>query len=490
MTYTMIVVDDEEIIRNGLSKFIEMSSSKFRVVGTFEDGKDAINFLERHPVDLIFTDVKMTEVSGLALADYICQNCPGTETVILSGYKEFEYVQQAMESKVRFYLLKPIKNREIISVLEKLGDELDKRRQSDAKLLEYDEMLSTFRSQFFSDIIFGILKNDEEIKKRFNMLRFNNEIDALFCAIVQIIWPEDFMNDKWQYGKIGACRAVTNYFDQRKYCDCIVELECNRYVLIMCRDEFEKALDDLQYWGLEVFGVKLITNLEYKVKGISSLANYTNDMSVSRQPVCFDEIMEERLKLLNTYLNLRMYDEAKELFSELILKYSDKKMVEIMKKTHFFDDLNKDNIQIWSNEAREFDAGQQLEVLFERKIEQMRNNLENEKDIISKIKNYVKVNYSKDISMESVANSVYLQSAYMSRLFKQLTGQNFSDYLLDVRMSNAIRLLRSNQYKDYQVSQMVGYKSSKYFSKLFKHYTGYTPKTYCREVWYIDIEDS
>ena len=77
----MIVVDDEEIIRNGLSKFIEMSSSKFRVVGTFEDGKDAINFLERHPVDLIFTDVKMTEVSGLALADYICQNCPGTETV-------------------------------------------------------------------------------------------------------------------------------------------------------------------------------------------------------------------------------------------------------------------------------------------------------------------------------------------------------------------------------------------------------------------------
>ena len=153
MTYTMIVVDDEEIIRNGLSKFIEMSSSKFRVVGTFEDGKDAINFLKRHPVDLIFTDVKMTEVSGLALADYICQNCPGTETVILSGYKEFEYVQQAMESKVRFYLLKPIKNREIISVLEKLGDELDKRRQSDAKLLEYDEMLSTFRSQFFSDII-------------------------------------------------------------------------------------------------------------------------------------------------------------------------------------------------------------------------------------------------------------------------------------------------------------------------------------------------
>ncbi len=102
--------------------------------------------------------------------------------------------------------------------------------------------------------------------------------------------------------------------------------------------------------------------------------------------------------------------------------------------------------------------------------------------LINKAKKYIDDNYHKDISLSDVADQVFLNPVYFSRLFKQHTGENFTDYLTKVRIKKAIDLLKQNRYKTYEISEKVGYKNSRYFSRVFKQYTGFTTKEYVRHM--------
>ena len=87
--YRLIVVDDEQTIRRGMCNYIDWNAMGFQVAADFEDGKETIEYLESHPVDVIMTDIEMAEVSGLELAKFVWQKKLPVIVVILSGYKEF-----------------------------------------------------------------------------------------------------------------------------------------------------------------------------------------------------------------------------------------------------------------------------------------------------------------------------------------------------------------------------------------------------------------
>jgi len=98
--------------------------------------------------------------------------------------------------------------------------------------------------------------------------------------------------------------------------------------------------------------------------------------------------------------------------------------------------------------------------------------------IISQIKAYIQSHY-KDANLEEAAKQVYLNANYLSYLFKQKTGQNFSDYLIQVKMKVAMKLILDNLYKTYEISEMVGYSNAKNFTRTFKSFYGKTPSE-CR----------
>ncbi len=97
--------------------------------------------------------------------------------------------------------------------------------------------------------------------------------------------------------------------------------------------------------------------------------------------------------------------------------------------------------------------------------------------VIAQIKTYVQHHY-KDASLDAAARQVHLNANYLSYLFKQKTGQNFTDYLISVKMDNAKRLLQESRYKTYEISEMVGYSNAKNFTRTFKSYYGKTPSEY------------
>jgi two-component system response regulator YesN len=95
--------------------------------------------------------------------------------------------------------------------------------------------------------------------------------------------------------------------------------------------------------------------------------------------------------------------------------------------------------------------------------------------IVSKTCQYVMNRVEKDITLEDVAREVHVSKSYIGKLFKQKTGYNFTDYVTKVKMEHAKALLRTGNYKNYEVSEILGYSSPDYFCRLFKQYSGCTP---------------
>lgn len=102
--------------------------------------------------------------------------------------------------------------------------------------------------------------------------------------------------------------------------------------------------------------------------------------------------------------------------------------------------------------------------------------------LVEKLKRYLENHYQENISLKMLEDEFYFNASYISRIFKIKTGENYSDYLLKLRIARAKELLESSNYSIRQISEMVGFSSSKYFSKVFKDMEGRQPVSYRNEV--------
>ena len=475
MDYSVIVVDDERIIREGLKSFIDKKVEGFYVKDCFEDGSDALDFLENNIVDVVLTDLKMAVVSGLEVAEYIHSHVSNTIVVILSGYGEFEYAQRAMLYGVNRYLLKPAANDEILKTFSEIREELNRRKETTQNLSHYSELIERMRKEFFVDLMFGESLSDDKFDAEFEKLGFLLPAEGISAIVLRICWESDFIENKWPHGRDRVNNIILNYFLSDENCIFAMLLETDIFLVLTSSNCTKDLVDSLVQWAKTQFETALETEILYQCKGVAGLSgwkvsdNTTADFS--------DTIKMERIKLLHTYINLGMYEQGKELFAELWHAIGGVRLMDQLLTAGKTANIKFD--ECLPQLSKSNSPGEIFDVLYKK----MQTYLKSENEIVNKIRKYIQENYEKNISLESVADKVYLHSVYVSKLFKQHIGETFSDYLLDVRMTNAILLLKQNRYKIFEIAEMVGYKSAKYFSKQFKKYTGYTPKQYCRITW-------
>lgn len=132
--YTAIIVDDERICRTSLQSFMEKNTTGFTVCAAFPDGSHALDYLAENAVDLVITDIRMLQVSGLELSRQIHDRWPNTNIIIISGFSDFDYARRAIEYGVRRYILKPIDFAELAACLAEVASKLDAARRQDAPL--------------------------------------------------------------------------------------------------------------------------------------------------------------------------------------------------------------------------------------------------------------------------------------------------------------------------------------------------------------------
>lgn len=124
--YKLILADDEVGIRHGLS-LLRWKEMGFQLMGTFADGSEVIEYLQREPVDVVLTDIVMPHVTGIEVAKWVFEHRPEIKVVLLSGYAEFRDAQKAIEYHVSRYLLKPTDREELVRQFEAIREELDQR---------------------------------------------------------------------------------------------------------------------------------------------------------------------------------------------------------------------------------------------------------------------------------------------------------------------------------------------------------------------------
>lgn len=129
--YKVIVAEDEKIIRNMLVEFINTNIEDFHVEESFSDGKEAIEYIKHNHIDVVITDICMIEVSGIELAKYIYDHELPIKVIIISGYRDFSYAQQAIKYNVSNYLTKPTSPLDLNSALIKIKNELNDEKLSD-----------------------------------------------------------------------------------------------------------------------------------------------------------------------------------------------------------------------------------------------------------------------------------------------------------------------------------------------------------------------
>ena len=128
MMYKALLVDDEALTREAVKENIRWEEAGFELIAACENGRDAVEVIKAEAPDLVLTDICMPYVDGLELAEYVCDNCPDTRTVIISGYDEFEYAKKAVKYRVMEYILKPVTPSELTEVLLKVKESLDEER--------------------------------------------------------------------------------------------------------------------------------------------------------------------------------------------------------------------------------------------------------------------------------------------------------------------------------------------------------------------------
>lgn len=520
--YKLIVVDDEKAIRKGICNYIDWGGLGFEVTASFEDGKETIEYIESHDVDVVLTDIEMAQVSGLELAKYIHDRQLPPKAVIISGYKEFEYARKAVEYGVEHYLLKPIKMEEVAEVFTKIRKDLDKKKENGHRLIteqrNFEELLPELREQFWISLLVGGPRAKEKLIKRKNLLKLDMDVE-LPCGILDIK-PAGEDEELLPYNRSeNYHNLINNIFggisDEIQCYPTFLSADILKIIVTTCRNEtadmFGKRLklqiDEKCQSAYSLLKLKFDIKIEKIFKNLVEMSEYNCRLSsraeLEQSPDTrllsedYEQLIQ-KYKLLMGIINDGDFEELDNMIDNIFLEFRNLPIDQVKQiSIDMFSMLSgkfvKMGIDFWKdmNKTVSYQQIMEAENLRELKIK-CQNMLRATIDIVRSKQNagsrsvveqsllYIKKHIGEDLSLEGIADRFFLNQTYFSRLFKQYTGTTFTDYLIEQRMEKAKELLSLGRFKVYEVSQMIGYRSEKYFFRIFKQYAGCSPAEYFR----------
>lgn len=464
--YKLIIVDDEVVTRDDLADLLNMQDTGFEIVGLFDDGAAALNYIENHRVDLVLTDIKMPCMDGLALSKYIYNNHRETAVIIISGYEDFAYAQKALEYNIKGYLLKPIDFDDLLSVLEKTKKEI-KKTYGQKKI--YSEWRYENQVEFLRKLYLGLYETEDEIIKAFESAQFLFGIDASKGRVVKIVLEkyDEFLKKHWNHGQERISIAIKNIIDK-------TYVNCYNYILFQQSNEIYAVIfSDSDKDAEMVAYIKEILSVDACIQGEKSFCSL---LEISDGFLGETEIAEIVTRI-NTYILSMDIRHAQLLLKKCINRFSEspesERLLNLLKEKFMTALSVYWNIGI----IRNTDICDLAEHLEQYISELISTEEKNDDIIIERTKEFIASNYNHDISMSDIAKNVYLSAEYFGRYFKKMTGQSVNSFLLETRMKQAVSCLKTDKTVK-EISDSVGYADYRYFIKVFKKYTGYSPSEY------------
>lgn len=531
MRYTVLLVDDEAEIREGIIKKIDWEKYGFEIIGSAENGNDALEIAELKQPDVVMTDVMMPFMDGLELGEKLVSLMPSVKLIVFSGADDFEYVQKALRLQAVEYVLKPIDAMELGETLMKLKNRLDeeyeKRRNLETLRKHYIDSIPVIREQFLVNLVEGRM-DKEQVEKKSGIGQIDLDAWGYTVALLQIEPNQDNKIKQIFKRHDEALVPVTlkqvvdemlpsyvkmSSFYYRDTVGTVVSLykESGIFKLIKGMNEICKVMEKV--YGLVVTaGIGKIcksplelrnarkeaeTALSYRISFGSGRAIYLGDVEPKKTSTLQfggnDEVEliaaikvgneeEIRVQIDKIFLKNQDYMASTLEFQVYLIEVK----VAFVKLMQYYD-LEEENIFKEMGSFQMLDGIYSLsdvkEWMLEKSLQISQKICDNRMNTVSaitiKAKEYVKEHYAdEELSVDYMSQILHVSSSYFSTLFKKEEGVTFITYLTDIRMKKAVELLDMTDDKSYIIAEKIGYSDPNYFSYVFKKHQGVSPQRY------------
>ena len=393
--YKVMIIDDEMIARETLKRYFNDLAPDFQVVKSCSGGREAMEYLQEHDVDAVFTDIKMPEVSGIDVARFIYEQKPEIKVVIVSGYGEFEYARDAMRYNVSEYLLKVVDIEEFRRVVQRLRAGFEKRdagRDTETRAID--------REMFFYNLLCGLYPTETELAEAFAKCADIPPTAAeCECIKLQLDGLPEFLEHTWHYDLDMFKNAITN----------IISI---------------------------IYGKSFVMLTRYTDSAYQFLVMLENGKAPAEDKLIQTQIQEA--------IGLRA------------------RVVSRSRATV---------LQLFQGSCADLiDSSEKKKLLAAQDVEQEPGA---KQTCVNNVIAYIGENYDKGILKKDIADHFNMNSTYLGRIFKEITGKRLSEYMIETRMEKAAELIRQGG-KIEDICYQVGYMDVRNFRRMFRRYTGMT----------------
>jgi len=518
----VIIVDDEKRICQLIRRLIDWESIGLEVVAEASDGNSAYNLIYAIKPDIVISDIRMPGMDGLEMIERLRSVDITPSFILISGHKQFKYAHNAIKQGVENYLLKPINRQELLENLISIRDQiLEKKGDLEEKILIKNKLelsVSKVRKQMIEillatpEIITSL--HLEEINKEYmmNLKPGYFQFAVLKAEKKQELQPEQNEKETKKMEAVfnkemgGICFDMESYRTKREI---VFLLNHEDYEIFIAQlkqtySELQTRFSDYfmitiglsnRYSNFEKAAVQeSFTAIRYAlITGKEHIIDIAK-IQVTNRVVLTEEINRD----LRQLFAISDLEGIKEYFTKLRIQYLQgeinpenmyKEMLIIidlllasMKVLYKNEKLNVSREDIIDKMEQSNTIAELFDITQDEVCRLVADyiNLRSTKDTryIRTAKQYVAEHYSKNINLEDIAEQVHMNSVYFSVMFKKETNINFSDYLVDFRLTKAKELLKNYSISISEVGALVGYKDPRYFSKLFNKIVGIKPSDY------------
>ena len=532
--YKLMAIDDEYWMRKYLRENIDWKAYGLQMAGEAEDAEEALEMLAEMHVDIIIVDINMPGLNGIEFSEIMIKKFSHIKVILISGYKDFEYARRAVSLGVMDYILKPVEEEKLISVIRRAVRELDDLKASRLKEEKNSQIagigLDLLRQKFYEDLlqkeleIGNIVENTNilqlDLQPGFKYMVLIMEIDnfsstdatdadifaikseiirltgelldkfgrkvtidnegALYAVILEICPNEEDMEIRERLIGVGEiiCKAVAELGKKT------VTIGMGKVVddLSKLRSSYISACDSLEskfYAG----GNRILTDPVRASNGTKKVIfnkiavnNIVKGIRMSEKEVIGDIL--SRLKSMVSqnsgaepnYVRRAVIHFMDEILYLLVSTVQDG-------QNNMFEDLDVSPVIYKSETVDEiFSLIQEwIHAIINRLAQQKKNGTAK---IVQDVLDMVRNRFQEDLFLDKVALEVGVHPSYLCRIFKKETGENLIHYTMNYRIEKAKQLLYDTNIKIYEVAFMVGYENIKTFTRIFKNITGITPKEY------------
>lgn len=526
--YSIMLVDDEAEIRDGIQRKIDWAGSGFTFVGSAENGQEALELAESLHPDVVMTDIKMPFMDGLTLGRHLAERFPGVKLVFFSGFDDFEYAQKAIQIGAAEYILKPVSASELTGVLQKLRGQLDaefaEKRDIERLRSYYERSLPALRGQFVAGLLDGRIPRGQiaEQAALYGVQLVGTQFTAALAGFESDI-PEDApirQRELLQFSVKqlmeealgrrfrgltelynGSVAVIAGFDDPGGVLEFISNLDqvcklARRFLQLTLTVGVGTVCDTLFDLHYSMDGAR--SALDYRVLIGTGRAIYIDDIEPdAAAQIPFDE--QDKRELLSA-IKLGAPDTIRQSINRFIGRFYEtclpigQYQLYLMELTAELVRLARayqlDTADVFgpdfaaSLRLEAFDSLDELKArlseLCLRISELIRRERSNStRGIAEGAKQFIAEHFSDpDISVEMLCDHLHVSPAYFSTLFKKETGMSFVAWLTNVRMDEAVKLLSTTEDKTYEISLKVGYTEPNYFSYVFKKQFGMSPTKY------------